>query len=126
MPWIATLALAVLLTTSAPVHAEQNDRTVRDIPGVPGSDIEMIGPCVRQVREASNDPRFDAYVRQGGGMGVTVTSDAARRFTACLRAEPTSEETPAPAVSPMPRPHSRPRDSASREPTTKPSSGRRP
>ena len=126
MPWIAALIFASLLTTSALVHAEQTDRAVRDVPRVPGADISTIGTCVRQVREAANDPRFDAYLRQSGGMRVSGTSDEMRRFTACLRAEPAPDEATEPTVSAMPRPHSRQRDAASRETATKPSSGRRP
>lgn len=126
MQWIAALIFAVVLSMHASAHAAPADHPVRDMPRVPGSDIETIGTCVRQVREGTSDQKFDAYIRQSGGLRVTGTDDEVRRFTACLRGEPTSNATTDPSVSPMPRPHSRHRDAASREPTAKPSTGRRP
>ena len=126
MPWISALIFAVILSMHTSAHAAQADRPVRDLPREPGSDIGTIGTCVRQVREATSEQKFDAYIRQSGGLRVTGTDDEVRRFTACLRGEPTSDATTDSTVSPMPRPHSRHRDAASREPTAKPSSGRKP
>jgi hypothetical protein len=126
MLWIATLTFAALVTMNPIAHAGPTDRTVRDVPQVAGADIATVGSCVRQTRKANDDSRFDAYVRPSGRMRVTGTEDEVQRFNACLRDQPTTEGPSSPSVSPMPRPHSRPRDTSAREPATKTSLSRRP
>ena len=126
MPWIAARICAVLLTMSVFAEAGPPGPAVRDMSQIPGVDIATIGICVRQVRQASSDNEFDAYLRSSGMMRVTGTDDEVRHFKACLRDDPTSDPTVPPSMSATPRPHSRQRDASSREPAAPKSSSRRP